>query len=49
MTTMDLREIVFENSLVRRIFGPRREKLRGRWRELHYKKLPGFVHFARYF
>jgi hypothetical protein len=40
MRTTDLREIVFESRLVGRIFGPRREKLTGRWRKLHYKKLP---------
>jgi len=30
---------VFENSLMRRIFGPKRDKITGEWRKLHKKEL----------
>jgi hypothetical protein len=30
---------VFENKVLRRIFGPKREGLRGKWRRLHNKEL----------
>jgi len=30
---------VFENMVFRRIFGPRREKVRGEWRRLHNEEL----------
>jgi len=30
---------VFENMVLRRIFGPRRDELTGQWRKLHNKKL----------
>ena len=30
---------VFENMLLRRIFGPRRDELKGEWRRLHNKEL----------
>ena len=30
---------VFENRVLRRIFGPRREEVTGDWRELHNDKL----------
>jgi len=30
---------VFENMVLRRIFGPRRDKLTGEWRRLHNKEL----------
>ena len=30
---------VFENMVLRRIFGPRREELTGEWRRLHNEKL----------
>jgi len=30
---------VFENMVVRRIFGPRREEVKGEWRRLHNEKL----------
>jgi hypothetical protein len=30
---------VFENRLLRRIFGPKRDKVTGRWRKLHNEKL----------
>jgi len=30
---------VFENMLLRRIFGPRRDEVRGEWRRLHNEEL----------
>jgi len=30
---------VFENMVLRRIFGPRRDKVTGEWRRLHNKEL----------
>jgi hypothetical protein len=30
---------VFENRVVRRIFGPKRDEVTGRWRKLHNEKL----------
>jgi hypothetical protein len=30
---------VFENRVLRRIFGPRREEMTGGWRKLHNEKL----------
>jgi hypothetical protein len=30
---------VFENSLLRRIFGPKRDEVTGEWRRLHNEKL----------
>jgi hypothetical protein len=30
---------VFENRVLRRIFGPKRDKVRGEWRRLHNKEL----------
>jgi len=30
---------VFENTVLRRIFGPRRDKVRGEWRKLHNEEL----------
>jgi hypothetical protein len=30
---------VFENRMLRRIFGPRRDEVMGRWRKLHNKEL----------
>jgi hypothetical protein len=30
---------VFENTVLRRIFGPKREELTGKWRRLHNKEL----------
>jgi hypothetical protein len=29
---------VFENRVLRRIFGPKRDKVSGEWRKLHYEK-----------
>ena len=30
---------VFENMVLRRIFGPRRDEVRGKWRRLHNEEL----------
>jgi hypothetical protein len=30
---------VFENRVLRRIFGPKRDRVRGRWRKLHNEEL----------
>jgi hypothetical protein len=30
---------LFENRVLKRIFGPKREEVKGEWRRLHYKKL----------
>jgi hypothetical protein len=30
---------VFENKVLRRIFGPKREVVKGEWRKLHYEEL----------
>jgi hypothetical protein len=30
---------VFENRVLRRIFGPKRDEMMGEWRELHNKEL----------
>jgi len=32
---------VFENRLLRRIFGPKRDDVRGEWRKLHNEELNG--------
>ena len=32
---------VFENMVLRRIFGPRRDEVMGEWRRLHNEKLNG--------
>jgi hypothetical protein len=32
---------VFENRVLRRRFGPKRDEVTGEWRELHYKELHG--------
>jgi hypothetical protein len=31
---------VFENKVLRRIFGPKRDEITGEWRRLHNKDLP---------
>ena len=31
---------VFENRVLRRIFGPKRDEVTGEWRKLHYEELP---------
>jgi hypothetical protein len=39
---------VFENRVLRRIFGPNRDKVAGGWRKLHNKEIRNFVLFAKY-
>jgi hypothetical protein len=33
---------VFENRVLRRIFGPKRDEVTGEWRKLHNEELRGF-------
>jgi hypothetical protein len=33
--------MVFENRVLRRIFGPKREEMTGEWRKLHNEELNG--------
>jgi hypothetical protein len=33
--------MVFENRVLRRIFGPKRDEVTGEWRKLHNKELHG--------
>jgi hypothetical protein len=40
----ECRQRVFENMVLRRIFGPRRDEVTGEWRRLHNKEL-----YALYF
>jgi hypothetical protein len=39
---------VFENRVLRRIFGPKREEVAGGWRRLHNEELHNFVRFTKY-
>ena len=39
---------VFENRVLRRIFGPRRDEVTWEWRKLHNKELHGLVHLTQY-
>jgi hypothetical protein len=41
---MRLRLKVFENMVLRRIFGPKREEVAGNWRKLHYTLMIGTPH-----
>jgi hypothetical protein len=34
--------MVFENRVLRRIFGPKKDEVTGEWRKLHAKKLHNF-------
>jgi hypothetical protein len=38
---------VFENKVLRRIFGPNREEAEGGWRRLHNEEL--LVHITKYY
>jgi hypothetical protein len=38
---------VFENRVLRRIFGPKRDEVTGSWRKLNNESLK-LVHFTRY-
>jgi hypothetical protein len=35
---------VFENWVLRRIFGPKRDEVKGEWRRLHIEELNGTYH-----
>jgi hypothetical protein len=35
----------FENRVLRRIFGPKRDKVMGEWRKLHYEELGDLYSF----
>jgi len=35
---------VFENKVLRRIFGPKRDEVTGQWRKLHNEELNGPPH-----
>jgi hypothetical protein len=37
----DRRLRVFENRVLRRIFGPKRDEVTGKWRKLHNEELNG--------
>jgi hypothetical protein len=39
---------VFENMVLRRIFGPRRDEVTGEWRRLHNEELNDFVLLTQY-
>jgi hypothetical protein len=39
---------VFENRVLKRIFGHKRDGVTGGWRKLHNEELHHFVHFAKY-
>ena len=40
---------MFENMVLRRIFGPRREEVTGEWRRLHNKELNDFYYYYYYY
>jgi hypothetical protein len=40
----DHRQRVFENMVLRRIFGPKRDELTGEWRKLHNEQLHNCTH-----
>jgi hypothetical protein len=35
---------VFENKVLRRIFGPKRDEVTGEWRNMHNEELHNFTH-----
>ena len=39
---------VFENIVLRRIFGPRRDEVTGEWKRLHNEELNSFVLLTQY-
>ena len=39
LTLREVRSLMFENGVSRRIFGAKRNELRGEWRKLHNEKL----------
>jgi hypothetical protein len=36
---------VFENRVLRRIFGPKRDEVTGEWRRLHNEELNDCIHY----
>ena len=38
------RHRVFENRVLRRVFGPKRDKVTGEWRKLHNEELKDLYH-----
>jgi hypothetical protein len=41
---------LFEEKVLRRTFGPKREEVAGGWRRLHNEELHNYlVHFAKYY
>jgi hypothetical protein len=40
---------VFENKVLRRLFGPNRDEVRGEWRRLHDEKLNNLYHHSTFF
>jgi hypothetical protein len=40
----ELRLRVFENRVLRRIFGPKRDEVMGEWRNMHSGELHNFTH-----
>jgi len=43
------RQRVFENRVLRRIFGPKRDKVTGEWRKLHIEELNDLYHSLNIF
>jgi hypothetical protein len=41
----DIRLKVFENRVLRRVFGPKRDELAGEWRKLHNEELNDLYSF----
>jgi hypothetical protein len=39
---------IFENRVLRRIFGPKREEVAGGWRRLHNEELHNYIFMAWY-
>ena len=38
---------VFENRVLRRVFGPKRDKVTGEWRKLHNEELPNILRVVK--
>jgi hypothetical protein len=39
---------VFENRVLRKVFGPKRDEVKGEWKKLHNEELRHFVFLAKY-
>ena len=37
---------MFENRVLRRIFGPKRDEVRGEWRKLHHEELKDCIYHS---